>query len=197
MPSNLDPYTYPGTDVLRNLADIRDPEALASFEAGQTFARISELDDRPLPGRFDVAHLRAIHKFIFQDVFSWAGDFRTVNISKGGNFFGAAEFIEPALHDFLRRLPGENFLQQLDPQHFACRAGFYLGEINAVHPFREGNGRTQREFIGQLAVTAGYQLDWGRITRDQMISASRTSFKTGNSAGLAGLLSTCLTELQP
>lgn len=101
-----------------------------------------QLDEHPLKGRFDVAHLRAIHKFIFQDVFVWAGAFRTVNISKGGNFFGASAFIEPALQDVLRRLPVENYLKQMDEPKFTIRAGFYLGEINAIHPFREGNGRT-------------------------------------------------------
>ena len=197
MPANSDPYTYPGTDVLRNIPDIHGAQLMAEFEALSTASKIVRLHFSSLPGRFDVAHLRSIHKFIFQDVFSWAGHFRTVNISKGGNFFGAAEFIEAALNDVLRRLPGENYLQNLDPQRVACRAGFYLGEINAVHPFREGNGRTQREFIRELAVTAGYQIEWGRITRDQMIYASRVSFKTGDSSELAALLSTCLTLLQP
>src|ERR1700683_2577929 len=106
MPGNSDPYTYPGTDVLRNIPDIRDLDQLAGFEADSTAARLTELRYRPLKGRFDVAHLQAIHKYIFQDVFVWAGDFRTVNISKGGNFFGASAFIEPALQDVLRKLPG-------------------------------------------------------------------------------------------
>ena|ERR1700733_7153281 len=192
MPGNSDPYTYPGTDVLRNIPDIRDPEQFAVFEADATASRLGELDEHPLKGRFDVAHLRAIHKYIFQDVFVWAGAFRTVNISKGGNFFGASAFIEPALQDVLRRLPGENYLKQMDAPKFTIRAGFYLGEINAIHPFREGNGRTQREFIRELAVQAGYLIDWGRTTRDEMIAASRISFKTGDSSGLAAIIQTCL-----
>jgi cell filamentation protein len=192
MPGNSDPYTYPGTDVLRNIPDIRDLEQLAVFEADSTFARLDELRVAPLKGRFDVAHLRAIHKYIFQDVFTWAGEFRTVNISKGGNFFGAAAFVGPALEDVLRKLPGENYLRQTDAQKFAVRAGFYLGEINAIHPFREGNGRTQREFILELAVQAGFRIDWRCISREQMIEASRVSFKTGNSAGLAALIQASL-----
>jgi cell filamentation protein len=192
MPESLDPYTYPGTDVLRNIPDIRDGKQLAAFEAASTTAKIAILNARPIKGRFDVAHLRAIHKYIFQDVFIWAGEFRTVNISKGGNFFGAAAFIGPALEDVLRRLPGENYLNQLEVRTFAIRAGFYLGEINAVHPFREGNGRTQREFIRELAAEAGYPINWGRVSREQMIEASRVSFKTGNSSGLSGLIEGCL-----
>jgi len=169
MPENSDPYTYPGTDVLCNIAGIRDWRRLADFEANSTFTRLVELQAKGLKGKFDVAHLRAIHKYIFQDVFDWAGEFRTVNISKGGNFFGAASFVGPALEDVLQKLPRENYLRQLDAENLARRAGYYLGEINAVHPFREGNGRTQREYIRQLGLQAEYRIDWGRITRDQMI----------------------------
>src|SRR5690242_15127539 len=130
MPESSDPYTYPGTDVLRNIPDIRDAAQLAKFEGSATFGRLMELGTRPVKGRFDLSHLRAIHQYIFQDVFTWAGEFRTVNISKGGNFFGAAAFVGPALEDVLRRLPSEDYLKQLDAQKFAVRAGFYLGEIN-------------------------------------------------------------------
>jgi cell filamentation protein len=162
MPENTDPYRYPGSDVLRNIPDIRDFDQLAEFEANSTFARLAELKVLPLRGRFDVGHLLAIHKYIFQDVLSWAGEFRTVNISKGGNFFGAAAFIEPALDGVLRNIPAENCLRQMDAPRFAARAGYYLSEINAIHPFREGNGRTQREFIRQLGAEAGFRVDWRR-----------------------------------
>jgi len=165
---------------------------LEAFEATSTTSRLARLDAEPIKGKFDVAHLRSIHKFIFQDVFVWAGEFRTVNISKGGNFFGAASFVGPALEEVLQKLPRENYLRQLDRGNFARRAGYYLGEINAVHPLREGNGRTQREYIRQLGAQAVHRIDWGRISRDEMIAASRVSFKTGDSAGLAQLIHTCI-----
>ena len=85
MPESSDPYTYPGTDILRNIPDIRDPERVAAFEANATAARLMELDAAPLKGHFDIVHLKGIHKYIFQDIYSWAGEFRTVNISKGGH----------------------------------------------------------------------------------------------------------------
>src|SRR5437870_12342295 len=102
MPDSSDPYTHPGTNVLRNILDLRDPEQLAAFEANATAARLIELDAAPPVGRFDVAHLKAIHRYIFQDVYRWAGEFRTVNISKGSHLFGVAAFVEPALHEVLR-----------------------------------------------------------------------------------------------
>jgi len=192
MIESTDPYVYPGTDVLNNLRDIRDPEILAEFEAEATARRILELGNSPPKGECNTAHLRSIHKHIFQDVFAWAGKFRTVNISKGGNSFARADFIEPCLDDLFRKLAKEKHLRGLDRPAFVPRAAFFLGEINAVHPFREGNGRTQREFLRQLAVRAGFALDWHNITRNQMITASRESFLTGNIAGLTAILEDCL-----
>src|SRR5712691_4616313 len=154
MPDSSDPYTYPGSDVLRNIPDIRDPQRLADFEANATVARLVELDAAHLTGRFDNAHLQAIHKYIFQDVYEWAGQFRTVNISKGGHLFGLAAYLEPALHQILEKLATEHYLIDLDAAAFASRAAWYLGELNAAHPFREGNGRTQREFIREVALPA-------------------------------------------
>jgi cell filamentation protein len=188
MPDSSDPYTYPRTDVLRNILDIRDLPQLAAFEANATTARLIELDEAPVEDRIDIAHLRAIHRYMFQDVYSWAGEFRTVNISKGGHLFGVAAFIEPALHEVLRRLPAEQYLKGSDPRTFATRAGYYMGEINAIHPFRDGNGRAQREFIRELARQAGFVVDWNRVTREQMMAASLESFETGDSSRMAALI---------
>ena len=188
MTGSTDPYLYPGTDVLKNLRDIHDPAILNRYEAESTTRRIVELIDSPMSGRFDATHLRAIHKHIFQDVYAWAGQFRTVNISKGGHPFGAALFIERTLTALLQKVSAEGYLQGTDPDSFVRRAGFFLSEINAVHPFREGNGRTQREFIRELGLLAGVVVDWTRITRDQMLLASRVSFETGDSAAIASLI---------
>ena len=188
MPESSDPYTYPGTDVLRNLLDIRDPEQLAALEANATAARLIELDAAPLAGGFDVKHLKAIHQHIFQDVYLWAGEFRTVNISKGGHLFGVAAFVEPALHEVLCKLPGERHLEGLAPRAFSTRAGYYIGEINAIHPFRDGNGRAQREFIRELAAQAGFVIDWSRVSRIQMMAASLASFRAGDSSGMTALI---------
>lgn len=77
-------YTYPDSDVLVNLADIRDAQTLHDFERGRTALRHIELDVIPIKGNFDLEHLKAIHKHLFQDVYSWAGQLRTVNIGKNG-----------------------------------------------------------------------------------------------------------------
>src|SRR5215831_3823059 len=92
-----DPYLYPGSSVLKNLRGLTDPRELEAFEGRSTHRRLAELIETPLSGRFDIAHFTAIHRYIFQDVFEWAGQFRTVDISKGGHLFGRAVFLESAL----------------------------------------------------------------------------------------------------
>jgi cell filamentation protein len=192
MTENTDPYLYPGTDVLKTLRGFRDNKLLAEFEAEATARRLLRLNAMPTKGDFNTAHLKAIHQSIFQDVYSWAGKFRTVNISKGGHSFARADFVEPALDDMFRKLAVEKHLTGRDGPTFVKRSAFFLGEINAAHPFREGNGRTQREFIRQLTHAAGFTLHWRRITRDQMIAASRDSFITGNINGLIEIIQLCL-----
>lgn len=148
----MDPYVYPGTSVLRNLRDIRDAGRLAKFEMDMTTRRVGELLlESESMGRFDTAHLQAIHRHIFQDVYPWAGEFRTVDLSKGGHLFGLRQHIAPFLDKTLADLRRESYLAGVGLARFANRGAYYLGEINAVHPFRDGNGRTQREFIRQLA----------------------------------------------
>src|ERR1700681_2765037 len=114
MTESTDPYLYPGTDVPKNLRGIRDPNTLSQFEAESTTRRIVQLINSPVQCRFDTVCLRAIHRHIFQDVYSWAGQFRTVNISKGGHLFGVAAFVEPALDDMLRNLIREHYLMGTD-----------------------------------------------------------------------------------
>jgi cell filamentation protein len=188
MTENSDPYLYPGTNVLKNLRGLTDPKQLARFEARRTHRRIAELIDTPMPGRFDVAHLKAIHRYIFQDVYEWAGQFRTVNISKGGHLFGIAAFLEPALQQILEKLAMENYLAHLDAAMFADRAAYFLGELNAAHPFREGNGRTQREFIREVGLQAGHYIDWRATTPEEMTEASRSSHVSGDATLFARML---------
>jgi cell filamentation protein len=187
----MDPYVYPGTNVLRSLRDIRDATQLSQAEAIATTRRITELEVKPVRGRFDLRHLQAIHRYIFQDVYDWAGQFRTVNISKSGDPFAFHEHIVSYLTNTFAELDKEKYLAAADLQQLANRGAYYLGEISAVHPFREGNGRTQREFIRALAVRRGYELDWSRISQVQMIEASRRSLRRDN-VGLEQLLSAAL-----
>ena len=191
---NSDPYLYPGTNILKNLRSLTDPDLLERFEARRTHRRIAELIDTPVAGRFDAAHFKAIHRHIFQDVYEWAGQFRTVNISKGGHLFGLARFLEPVVQQILEKLVAENYLGGLDAATFADRAAYFLGEINAAHPFREGNGRTQREFLREVALRAGHYIDWRETTLREMTEASRLSHVSGDRSRFAVLIRAALRD---
>ena len=185
----MDPYVYPGTNVLKNLRDLRDLETLAEFEATSTRWRSEQLQRRKQPGKFDIAHLKAIHGYIFQDVYEWAGQLRTVEIARPGQFpFAFVQRIQPSLQTLLETLGKEQHLKGLDLPAFSRRAGHYMGELNAIHPFRDGNGRTQREFIRQLALRGSFVVNWSRITRPRMGDASHLSFQKADNSGLADLI---------
>lgn len=109
-----------------------------------------------MQGRFDQKHLQAIHHFIFQDVYDWAGKLRTVDIAKGGHLFALPQFIQASLTAFFTNLKSEAHLRHLAQNLFIGRSAHYFGELTAIHPFREGNGRSQREFFRELALHAGY-----------------------------------------
>lgn len=189
-----DPYVYPGTTVLRNKLGITDGPVLAQREGELAFVRTLELRQRPVKGRFDFAHLRALHRHIFQDIYPWAGDIRTVALSKGDTLFALPQYIQSYGDQLFVQLGHESGLRGLDHGAFAERAAYYWGEINALHPFREGNGRTQREFMTQLAREAGYILDWTKVEQEAMIEASIRS-ANGDSAPFEALLHIISTPL--
>ena len=173
-----DPYTDPETGVLRNKAQISTSAALGQFEFEQSKLRIEELREQPIKGKFDLNHLRTVHAYIFQDVYEWAGQFHTVNINKGGSHFAQSAFIESAAKQLGQSLATENNLKDKEKPEFVDRLAHYFSEWNALHPFREGNGRSTREFIGQLAREAGYELDQTKIdnSKNQWNEAARRSF---------------------
>lgn len=187
-----DPHSEPGNECPRNFFGIVNYAELETIEAPLAAKRSGELDDLGITGKFDSAHLRSIHRFLFQDVFPWAGELRVVNISKGDSLFGSASHIAGALADALDKLRSENLLTGLAPQVFAVRAASYLGELNAIHPFREGNGRTQREFIRQLGIHANHTLSWAGFTQQQMTDASILSHRLGDNSKLAAIIEAAL-----
>lgn len=185
----IDPYAYPGTTVLKNIPGLRNESALSQFEYEQSASRAIELQSNPIPGKFDLAHLQAIHKYLFQDVYEWAGETRTVNIHKDAVPFAPTAYIESYSKTLAADLAKENYLQGLDKPQFVTRLAHHFTEFNAVHPFREGNGRATREFIGQLAKGAGYELDQTRIDngKDEWNRAAAAG-RAGNLAPIRAVL---------
>ena len=185
---NDDPYVYPGTNVLRNKLGLRDADALDRAERGLVRLRIQE--GAPT-GQFDLAHLRTIHRQLFQDVYGWAGELRALEISKGGNQFQFRHYIETGMADVHRRLGASGFLRGLARGDFAREAGRIIGDVNYVHPFRDGNGRTQALYLQQLSGQAGHRLDLTRINPQGWIEGSVAAHR-GDYARLARVIAQAL-----
>ena len=165
-------YCYADSNLLINKFNIRDPETLSKLEADLTHYRISELQVKHVKGRFGLPHFLNIHRFIFQDIYPFAGKLREEDLWKGDTFFCKYEFIRENLEDVFAQLKREGYLSNLNMEEFAERIAFYMAELNAIHPFREGNGRVIREYIRCLALRNGYHINWAQIDRDELLTAS-------------------------
>ena len=180
---------YPGTDVLVNLLDERDPERLSRIERIFTAARIADLLKKPVRGNFDLEHLKRIHRCIFQDVYPWAGEIRTVDISKGFRFCHAA-YIEKEARRLFSRLQERIEKGVRDTGEAVELAAHALSEINAIHPFRDGNGRAQREFVREMLLKLGFTVEYSRADPSLMLKASIASFM-GDEGPMRGLFRAC------
>jgi cell filamentation protein len=157
----LDPdynYTDPKTGLLRNLQDISDPDVLLFVESSAVTKRLQELYENSIKIK-GVDSLFEIHKHLFHDIYGWAGKKRTVEISKDGkqffptsHFDNAFRYIDRLITEF-KKIPKDN------KKMLAEKLGEILDNVNYLHPFREGNGRTQREFLRLLAFEKGLTLN--------------------------------------
>lgn len=192
MGHSLDPISdgcYPGTTVLINKLDIRDEATLQEAETLATYINASKLEECPFAGAFDFSHYRAIHYFLFSDLYDWAGQVRTVNISKKGTSFCPAEEIERQAQLVFRRLADRNYFRGLSYAAFVDEIVDFYCVTNMLHPFREGNGRAQRAFLAQLIRAAGYDINWADVDADLLM------FSTIQSAnGVTDLLKNVLSE---
>lgn len=168
-------YCYPKSNVLKNKMGITNGEDLQLAEREITAVRTAVVQANGIGGNFDLEHLQRIHKYLFGDVYSWAGELRQVDISKGNAFCHWA-FIQNNAETLFANLQKELPFKGLSQDEVAQRLSFYLSEINVLHPFREGNGRSQRLFIQLLAQELGYSLDFSKISPHEMIVASAESF---------------------
>jgi cell filamentation protein len=159
--------------VLKNKLGLRDQADLSAFEALSVAARAEE----PLPvGRFSAAHYCAVHRHLFQDVYGWAGRSRTVRMTRDRSPFCFPENIASEMRALFARLRGADLLRGREPKAFADEAAAFLAYLNAIHPFREGNGRTQLTFTALLAAQAGHPLDLSRLDPTSFLRAMIASF---------------------
>lgn len=168
-------YCYPESDVLINKLNIHELKKLNEAERKLTQLRLNDLITSPVRGNYDLKHLQKIHRYIFRDLYEWAGKIRTVDIAKS-NMFCKVQFIEMQADEIFKQLKDDDYLADLPRDMFIKKIAYYFSEINALHPFREGNGRSQREFIRELAIQQGYEVYFAEISAEEMLEASLESF---------------------
>ena len=172
-------YFYENTKILVNNLNIRDKEKLHNVERKLTSLRLSELHSNPLKGKFDFEYLKSINKYLFQDLYPWAGEIRKSELAKLDLFclYNNIEIFAKSIFDELAQ---ENYYINYSIDDKIVKLVNLFGNINALHPFREGNGRTQRLFIENLANINGIDLDLTRISQEYMIAASHLSMNGDN-----------------
>jgi cell filamentation protein len=179
-----DPYCYPGSTVLKNRRNLRTQEALDRFELAISAQRSTEA--LPL-GTLNELHFKRIHWHLFRDVYTWAGEYREVRISKGDSPFCYPEYIPGQMKKLFASLQRDKNLSGLEAEQFARKAASLLAELNAIHAFRDGNGRTQMAFINLLAIRAGHPLQLTKIVPAEFLAAMIRAFQ-GDEKPLAAQL---------
>ena len=165
-----DPLCYAGTTVLRNRLDLTDDQAL--HDAERTLSEIAATSiDFDLPP-YDLPYLQRIHRTLFVDVYEWAGELRTVDISKGGTHFCNVTRIEAESAKLFRRLAAANWYEGMTRQQLVCAVAELYGDLNMIHPFREGNGRAQRILFDHIIINAGYEISWWEVEEHECIQAN-------------------------
>lgn len=182
-----DPYVYSTAEVLINLLGITSSEELENAEADLTAAIIASISDEPASGNFDLDHLKNIHWELFHAIYSWAGEIRVVEIGKEETRFANAAIIEQAAQELFSKLHTQRLLKDLPRDEYAANLAHYYSEVNVLHPFREGNGRTERVFFSQLTAVASYRLAWERMSAKENIDACIAAYN-GDEKPLAAML---------
>ena len=196
----VDPYLDPETGLLRNKVGARTRTALDEAEGDLSFARLVQLMDRPVRPTGDLDELRAIHRHLFQDIYDWAGQLRTVDIRKsveGAQFFLPVSMIERAAVFAERELRADNMLCGMSRDHFIERLAYHYDSFNYIHPFREGNGRTQRVFWTRIACDAGWRLDWHGVYGSANDRTSRAAAEKRDLGPLQDMFNQVVSEIIP
>ena len=183
-------YCYPGTNVLKNKLNIKDNKLLKTAEEEITLIKQMELLKNPIKGNFSKSHLMNIHRFIFEDIYPFAGKIRREQISKADTMFYPPDLIDRELDKVFGKIKEKNMLKESDEEKVFDNLAYVMAELNIIHPFREGNGRSVREFIRLMAKRVGCDLNWGNIDKEKLLESSILS--VDNYKVLIGILDTCV-----
>lgn len=185
---SADPYQYPDSSVLSNIPGIKDADTLEKFEQRMSTIRADEVAAHIISQPVNLAMWQIIHRILFQDVYEWAGEIRSVQLAKGDTVFAHPPYIEAEAERIFKGLAEDN-LFEANQETFVSRIAYYFGELNTLHPFREGNGRTQKMLFDEIAKRAGYIINWSLIDADALLKAAITAFRIQDCQQLTQLFS--------
>lgn len=183
-----DPYVYPGTPVLKNKLGLKDPARFKEAEYRATWIRREEMGDELTKDSFDLSHLQAINYQLFQDLFDWAGELRQVEIAKGSSTFHPSIRIAEAGDNLKSWISTSGLLESPSDDQFISAMANLLEKVNYIHPFREGNGRTQRAFLDQVASVSGRRLAWRNVGQHEHLRAMIKAFNEGSGKPLEAVI---------
>ena len=164
-------YTYKGTDILKNKLGIKDEKLLKEYETRIVAFKIATISTVILPMDYTPERLKSIHKYLFDDIFYFAGEYREENITKGNFRFSEFEYIEENIQRIFNNIKIDE-MKKMSFNDFVKQISYIMTELNVLHPFREGNGRTIRELVREICFDCGYVIDWYEINHDDILRAS-------------------------
>ncbi|MDY7584979.1 putative adenosine monophosphate-protein transferase Fic [Pseudomonas sp. CCI3.1] len=169
-----DSYCYPGSTVLRNKLDIRDDSTLNDAEQQLSAVAAATIEFSPPP--YNLASLQKIHRTLFSDLYDWAGELRTVGISKQDTRFCQPDYMEKEAGKIFKGMASANWFEGMSRSDLIVAVADAYSDLNVVHPFREGNGRTQRILFEHLVMNAGFEISWWGVENDEWLYANIAAY---------------------
>lgn len=163
---------YPGTSVLVNKLGIQNQAQLNENETLIVGVKSLQFELAPFPEALDFNYYKKLHRFLFDELYEWAGTMRSIDLSKQHTHFCPVDEIESLAGRMFSRIEQMDFLCGLPREDFIAELTDFYSSVNYLHPFREGNGRTQRLYFRRLAQRAGYKLDFAAVDSDHMMIAT-------------------------
>lgn len=165
-------YTYPGTSVIKNKLNIKIEKKLEDYERQMVAFKLATIRNHKMPEKFDSKRLKFIHNYLFCDIYEFAGKYREENITKDNFMFAQFQYIDENVNEILNKIDVEN-LKEMSFEEQIKKVSYYMTELNVLHPFREGNGRTIREFIRELLNELKLDIDFSKIEYEEIIRVSK------------------------
>lgn len=189
--SDNDSFCYPDTSILINKLNIKTRELLEEAEKEITTFSANEIDFSLPP--YNLIYWQSIHKSLFSDIYRWAGELRSVFITKGETQFCNPKYISTESNKLFKNLSNDNFYVGLNRKDLIENSAELFIELNIIHPFREGHGRSQRILFDHIYANCGYEINWHFVSTENWIEANIEGIDM-NYKPMIQILSKCLSK---